>query len=267
MLQNSVILILREVLEAAVLIALLMAISSRMRMKNHWLAVGVTIGLLGAFAYGARLGVVSDWFEGRGQEAVNAALQFSVYLCLLIIVHVQARKRFDLRMRALLHYAMTLTTSMAIMREGSEIYLFLSGYVTAPDIAVPVLSGAFIGAGIGCSVGGLLYVFLISIPVVSATRLTFLLMVLVGAGMCAQAAQLLIQADWLPSTPPLWDTSKWIAEDSVVGELLYAVFGYEATPTSTESVIYTCSLLMVLCTGYLCRSNSCRSAGSQNEYS
>ena len=41
---------------------------------------------------------------------------------------------------------------------------------------------------------------------------------------------LLVQADWLPSQAPLWDTSAALPENSPPGQLLYALLGYEATP-------------------------------------
>ncbi len=68
---------------------------------------------------------------------------------------------------------------------------------------------------------------------------------LVGAGMASQVAQLLIQADWLPSRLPVWDTSGWISETSVTGQLLYALIGYEATPTAIQAGFHLGGLLLL----------------------
>jgi len=72
------------------------------------------------------------------------------------------------------------------------------------------------------------------------------LLSLVAAGMLSQAVLLLIQADWLPSQLPLWDTSEWLSENSVTGQLLYALIGYEATPTALQAFFYFGGLLLFL---------------------
>jgi high-affinity iron transporter len=59
--------------------------------------------------------------------------------------------------------------------------------------------------------------------------------------MSAQATGLLIQADWISVAGPIWDSSAFIAEDSLTGQLLYALIGYEASPSATEAVIYAAS--------------------------
>ena len=73
-----------------------------------------------------------------------------------------------------------------------------------------------------------------------------MLLCLIGAGMIMQATMLLEQVDWLPSGEPLWDSSGLLSEQSVAGELLYAVFGYEATPGPAQVVLYSTSLLLML---------------------
>ena len=72
------------------------------------------------------------------------------------------------------------------------------------------------------------------------------LLTLVAAGMASQAAQLLIQADWLPSQYPVWDSSWLVAEQTVTGQLLYALIGYEATPAPLQLFIYAAAILLLI---------------------
>jgi high-affinity iron transporter len=60
-----------------------------------------------------------------------------------------------------------------------------------------------------------------------------------------QAAGLLIQADWLSAGQPLWDTNTLLPEASIPGQVVYAVFGYEATPSLQEIIVYLGSLLII----------------------
>jgi high-affinity iron transporter len=44
----------------------------------------------------------------------------------------------------------------------------------------------------------------------------------------------------------VWDTSDWVAETSVTGQLLYALLGYEATPTLTQLIVYSATLAVFM---------------------
>jgi high-affinity iron transporter len=64
--------------------------------------------------------------------------------------------------------------------------------------------------------------------------------------MAAQTILLLNQADWLPFTPTAWDTGGLLSESSVLGQLAYALIGYEATPSIMQVGAYTLGLVIVL---------------------
>jgi high-affinity iron transporter len=135
---------------------------------------------------------------------------------------------------------------LAVTREGSEIMIYLSGFLQVSDQWVAVLTGSFIGAGIGISVGTVFYFSMLTLKPRFAAVIGALLLALVAAGMTLQATELLIQADWLPADYPLWDTSAMLSEQSVVGQLLYALIGYEATPTALQLGAYLASVLLIL---------------------
>ena len=109
-----------------------------------------------------------------------------------------------------------------------------------------VLAGSAIGLGIGMSAGAIFYFALLNLKPQTSRIVCAGLMALVAAGMIAQATQSLIQADWLPSQYPLWDSS-WLAdEQSVTGQLLYALIGYEATPTALQASFYFGGFILLL---------------------
>ena len=71
-------------------------------------------------------------------------------------------------------------------------------------------------------------------------------MLFLAAGMASQAARFLIQADLLPSlATPLWDTSAWLPQTSVVGTLLHSLVGYEAQPAGMQIVFYVLVLVVI----------------------
>ena len=247
MLVNSVILVLREVLEAAILVSVLVALSLQLRLGLRWLCWPLPVALVGALWYAGALDDVTDALDGAGQEVANATLQFLVYFLVLGVVALSGGgcregQTWHLGLRAL----MALAVVFAVVREGAEIAVYVEGFAAAEELRKPVFAGSVIGAGIGISSGILLLAALRALRDSRRLPTCLLLLCLIGAGMIMQATMLLEQVDWLPSGEPLWDSSGLLSEQSVAGELLYAVFGYEATPGAVQVVLYSASLLLML---------------------
>ncbi len=243
MLIESVVIVLREVLEAALLITVLLAATRLLRLPRPGFGLAIGIGMLGAWLFGASLRHVSAWFDGVGYEVVNGSLQLLIYLCLLVVIGLLGgAQRRGARSGALLSWAMVCAVALAITREGAEILLYFSSFVHQIGATADALTGAALGLGVGFSVGALFFYVLVGLPSHVALRVAVLLLALVGAGMCAQATNLLIQADWLPAQRPLWNSAAWLPEQSVLGQLLYALVGYEATPNALQVALYLASI-------------------------
>lgn len=247
MLLTSVIIVLREVLEASLLLSILLALSRLQSMRMHWwLYSAAAIGLAGAVGYGLAMPAISTALDGVGQEVVNSALQFGVYICLLWLCHSFIRSYFTGGPVSFWQsVGMSLVVILATIREGSEIFIYLSGFWYVSDARQSVGTGALIGSGIGFGVGALFYYLLAIINRGRALWLGCVLLAFVGAGMCLQSTQLLIQADWLPAHYPIWDSSSLLSESSVPGQLLYALVGYETQPTALQLTIYLSSLVLM----------------------
>lgn len=246
MLLTSVIIILREVLEAALLISILLAMTRLMQLSSRWLLPGIILGLMGAVIYGVLLPDISQAFDGVGQEVANAFIQTLVIVTLLavltLLIHLHAGEP---RQSRPLLIAMGLAISLAILREGSEIFIYLSGFLHAPEGNASLIIGSLIGGGIGFSVGALFYFWLANTGGRLSLVLACILLTLVASGMSLQVVQLFTQADWLPESAPMWDSSALIAEDSLLGQLLYALISYEATPSLRQVQVYTSCLLLM----------------------
>ena len=263
MLINSVIIILREVLEAVLMLSVLMAVSRVFGLGIRWAAFAIGLGIVGASLYAASMQSVSEWLDGVGQEVVDASLQLLTFaaLCGCVFLLVRAWGRRGQSADTLVRL-MTAATAIAITREGAEIFVFVSGFLGSEFFLTGVASGSLIGAAIGCSIGALFYYLLLEQPQRRLLPLTSVLLVLIGCGMSAQAVRLLIQADFLSAAEPLWDTSFIVREQSLPGQLLYALVGYEASPSAIEVAVYAASLATMLALALLARGQG-RRAGEE----
>jgi high-affinity iron transporter len=246
MLINSVVIVLREVLEAALMVSVLLAASRLLQISSRWLVIALTLGLVGAATYGQLLDPISELFEGVGQELFNALLQYAAFAALAVVSFLIARYRGGLGgQKSILPTMMAAAVALAVTREGSEILIYVTGFVQITDFFSSVGVGSLAGAAIGSSVGVLFYYLLLALPLRRALTISLVLLGLAAAGMSAQATGLLIQADWITVAGPVWDSSGFIAEDSLTGQLLYALIGYEASPSAIEVTTYVASIIVM----------------------
>jgi len=253
---NTVILVLQEILEAALLVSVLLGLSrlltqntkEGLQINMSWLPLAILTGLGGAWLYASVTPIVSEWFDYVGLEVLNASMQVAILCALAMFCFMFTDKNRNTSARMLSRLApilMCIIVSLGVIREVSEIILYLNGVLGDPANMSPIVLGTLVAAGIGVSSGIVLYLIIISLPVLWSYRICLLLLALFAGNMASQATLLLTQADWLPYTVQLWDTSGVIPEFSVIGQLLYALVGYEANPSLLQAGLYLGSALLI----------------------
>ncbi|MBB5206523.1 hypothetical protein [Chiayiivirga flava] len=253
---DAVMLVLRETLEAALFVSLLLALGLHLGLRGHWARLALPLGLLGSWLLSRFAGDIADAFEGTGQELLNAALYAAAIACFIavntLLVPLLARPDRDagpapsppvqgIAYRVL--FVAIVTCSMA--REGSEVWIYLSSFVGVPDAMSAAVTGGLVGTGIGLSVCALIYYAFSFLGRTTFLRLFFVLVTLVAGGLSMQLAKQGLQIGWLDSGRALWDTSWIVGERSWLGEFLHALFGYDANPDATQVMFYAGTLLAV----------------------
>lgn len=250
MLTTSVIIILREVLEISLMVSIMLAVSRKLELALHWFFFSVLAGIASSFAYAASVRVISSSLDGIGQEITDASLQILTYVLIAIVVRILlSPSLFNGERKGLLVFTMSACVFTAITREGYEIVIYVSGFIGEPNTLLPVAIGSIIGAGIGMSIGAIFYYALTSIEKYRSVKVYSYSLILVASGLLLQASMLLTQADILPSHGSVWDTSGLISEYSITGQMLYALLGYEATPTLAQVAIYIGGIMLLMIIG------------------
>jgi high-affinity iron transporter len=262
----TAIIVFREVLEAALVVGIVMAACRSVPRVQMWIATGIAAGLIGscAVAYGAN--AITEAAEGMGQELLNAAILFTAAAMLgwhsiwmarhgrELALHVGAVGReVSTGHRPLI--AVAVVVGAAVLREGSETVLFLTGIARGGDTSVrDFVLGGLLGTAAGVAAGMLIYLGLLRIPTRHLFNVTNLMILLLMAGMAAQATGFLVQAGYVaPIIDPVWDTSKLLSEHSLTGKILHTLVGYEARPTAIQLIIYALVLACVPVLGRMLR--------------
>jgi high-affinity iron transporter len=255
----SLMIVFREAMEAGLIVGIVLAATEGVRGRGRWIACGIAAGVAGASLVAAFAAALSDAFEGAGQEVFTAAI-----LCFAVVMlswHILWMSRHARAMAAELREvgnavrlgqrslaALAAVVAIAVMREGSEVVLFLYGIVVGSQTSA--FSLAVGGAGGLVLAGGaswLLYRGLVAIPLHRLFKVTNALIALLAAGMAGQAASVLNGADLLPSWGDhLWDISFVLSDDSLAGRSLHALVGYSARPSGIQLAAYLTTLLVLV---------------------
>jgi high-affinity iron transporter len=253
----ALIIVFREVFEAGLIIGIVLAVTRSVPHRNLWIGGGVLAGVAGACLVAAFAGALSNLFAGMGQELFNAAI-LGIAVVMLTWHNVwMARHGREManEVRAIGQavaegskslFALAVVVGVAVLREGSEVALFLYGIVTSDGgSALSLALGGVVGLVLGALVCLLTYAGLISIPMRSLFAVTTVLITLLAAGMAAQAAAFLEKANWLTAmSNVVWDTSWLLEESSIPGKALHTLVGYTDQPTAMQLVVYVAVLLI-----------------------
>jgi high-affinity iron transporter len=254
----TAIILFREVLEASLIIAIVMGASRGIARRGRWVAAGIALGVLGASLVALLASDLALKFEGRLSALLNAIILLSAVAVLTwhnVWMKSHGRKLAsdiatvgtDVQTGKQPLTALMLLTFAAVMREGSEAVLFLWAIATSGNQALNMTVGGMGGVIAGVLVGTLLYRGLLGIPLRHFFSFTSWLILLVTAGLSAQAAGFLNQAQLLPALGNrLWDTSYLLSQASLPGQLLHTLVGYIARPSGIEVLFYVATILMVL---------------------
>ncbi|MBY7824196.1 FTR1 family protein [Vibrio fluvialis] len=253
---SSAIIVFREVLEAALIVTILMAATKGLPGRTRWIFGGVTAGLFGALAIAFSAGAIASTFEGMGQELFNAGILLTAVLMLAwhniwmskhareLVAHLK-QVSSKVNEGSLPLYFLSVATGLAVLREGSEVVLFLYGVAAGGDSGISLLTGGIFGVVSGIVAGALLYFGLLRIPTHLLFKVTGWMILFLAAGLAASAAGYLMQAGILTAQAPLWNSSSILSERSIAGQLLHILVGYQARPTAIQLAFYLATLVLI----------------------
>jgi high-affinity iron transporter len=140
--------------------------------------------------------------------------------------------------------ALAVVVGLAVLREGSEVVLFLYGIVASGTSMSALFVGGLLGLACGVAFTGLTYFGLLAIPQRYIFTVTSWLIALLAAGMASQSVQFLNNGGVVTALDStMWDTSWLLSEGSIPGRLLHTMIGYTERPTGMQIIVYVCTLL------------------------
>jgi high-affinity iron transporter len=255
---GALVIVLREVIEAGLIVGIVLAVTKTMPGRSPFVWGGLFAGLVGAALVAVFAGALSNAFEGVGQEIFNASILGLAVVMLTWHNVWMARHGRELSVelrrvggevsngsRSLM--ALAVVVGVAILREGSEVVLFLYGVViSSHDSGFSLFLGGVLGLLLGVGICLLTYTGLLTIPVRYLFKVTSALIAFMAAGMAAQCIAFLEQADIATSLGrTVWNTSSILPDNGLPGRVLHTLLGYTDRPTELQLLAYIGTLLVI----------------------
>jgi len=256
---SALLIVFREVIEAGLIVGIVLAATQGVPRRDFAVSSGVAGGIFGACLVAAFAGGLASLFQGSGQELFNASILLLAVAMLTwhnvwmashgreMARELKAAGREVVTGKRTLA-ALGVVVGVAVLREGSEVVLFLYGIAAQGGVSnAGLLTGGALGLAAGAGVSALMYFGLLTIPAGRLFQVTSSLITLLAAGMAAQAVLFLQNGGYIDNwTGTIWDTSWLLKEDSIPGRLLHTLVGYVQAPDAAQIVAYLATIAGIL---------------------
>lgn len=241
---------LREGLEAALIVGIVLGALRQMRRTDLRLAVwgGVLSAVLVSLVAAVVLTSLGLSLEDPAEaifEGFTMLLAMAVLTWMIFWMNSQSRQlkselEADVRQAALVggQRGLFMLAFLAVVREGIELALFLTAATFASD-AIQTLTGTLLGLFTAILLGWSLFATSVKLDLRRFFQVTGFLLILFAAGMATHGVSELVEVGWLPALiEHVWDLSPLLSEEATLGQLLSALFGYSSSPSLMAILTY-----------------------------
>ncbi|MFY9643195.1 MAG: FTR1 family protein [Rhodomicrobium sp.] len=255
---GAAIIVFREVIEAGLIVGIVLAATEGVLGRTKYVIGGIAAGVLGASLLAAFAGTLSNALEGMGQEVFSASI-LAIAVVMLAWHNVWMAKHgreLAAELKAAGHavaaghktlMALATVVGIAVLREGSEVVLFLYGNMVANNSGLwDVASGFVIGLAAGAALSMAMFLGLVLIPTRYLFSVTTYLITFLAAGMASRCVHFLDQADILNVlSTTAWNTSWLLPSDTLAGRILQTLIGYDDRPSIMQVIVYITTLAAI----------------------
>ncbi len=245
MLINTVLIFLKNALPAFFLIAVTASIlqpyTIRMRTKI-WVVISA---ISAAIILSQTMNFLSQFFDGVGAELITALIHILLFLVLLTQLFLNSSQTDKSNLTLQFDFFL-LGMFLAIILNGTNLLIYVNGFWSLQNTNNSIIIGSILGLGISLSSALLLLYILRSKIFFHWFKLPYLAFIFTSARQLSEFSLQLLQADWLASSEAVWDSSKFVLNNSETGRFMNALIGYESTPSFIQIIFYFCGLIIPL---------------------
>lgn len=249
------ILLLREGLEASLIVSLMLAALRQLGETRQARAVwiGVSLAMVASLVGGVIIYATVREYNNTTFQTVFETLTYIVAVGILTSMtfwmqrHSRTLKK-EIIARASVAgsgFALGLLAFTMVGREGLEASVFALAFAFQTSGAL-WLTGAALGLLSAVGLSWAIYRMGYRLDFRQFFRWMGILLLIFAAGLVADAVQNMQELGWITfGSTHLWNTGHLLAEDSMLGDLLHSFIGYAQSPTVLQLSLYLLYLLVV----------------------
>jgi len=250
---------LREGVEASMIVAILLAYLDKIGKRGHFRDVFVGVGAALVLVLGGGVAaylVIKQYDGSRVQtifETVTYLLAASVLTYMTFWMQAHSRtltadlqRRSDEAMNGKARWGLGLLAFQAVGREGLETMVFTLAIIFASSSQSAthahgsgLLVGAFLGLALSLAIAYAIFKLGRRLNLAVFFRTIGVILMVFAAGLLADAVENMQQLGWLPFLEGhVWDSSRFLSEDSSLGDVFHSLLGYADHPTVLQVIVW-----------------------------
>lgn len=256
---NSLLITLREGLEAALIIGIILAYLARTNnrhgFKPIWL--GTILAVLISLVAGVAIYLLAGEFSGQSEEIFEGIAMFVAAGVLTWMIFWMRKQAVDIKahLHAQIQSVLTEGSSLGlvilafvvVVREGIETVLFLFAATRTAQSPVLFAIGGLLGLVVAIVIGYGIYKGSSRLNLKAFFNLTSLVLIVFAAGLLAHGIHEFHEAGVIPVViEHVWDTNNILPEKSTFGQFLTTLVGYNGNPSLIEVGAYFIYLVLAL---------------------
>jgi high-affinity iron transporter len=241
---------LREGLEAALVIGIVMSVLRKMALQKLYSAVwiGVISAIVVSMLAALGLNRIGAEFEGQGEqlfEAITMLLAAGILTWMVFWIrknYFAGKQNIEstvmLAVEGKGKKTLFVLAFLAVVREGIELALFL--------MAVRLTTNPFqefLGTGLGIMtsvvIGFVIFTSTRKMNLSRFFRITNIFIALFAAGLVGLAIREFNELGWVPAiVEHVWNLNPLLPDNSTLGQLLKSLVGYNSSPSLSQVIVY-----------------------------
>ena len=256
---SSLLITIREGLEAALIIGIILAYLARTDNRQGFKAVwlGTSLAVLVSLLVGATIYLLAGEFTGRTEEIFEGLAMFVATGVLTWMIFWIRKQAINIKVH--LHdqvqsaltggssLGLVLLAFVVVVREGIETILFLFAATRVAESPLLFAVGGFVGLAIAIAIGYSIYKGSSRLNLRVFFNVTSVVLIVFAAGLLAYGIHELQEAAIIPIVVEhVWDINHILPEKSTFGQFLTAIVGYNGNPSLVEVTAYFVYLALAL---------------------
>jgi high-affinity iron transporter len=250
---------LREGVEASMIVAILLAYLDKIGQRRYFrdVFIGVGAALVLVLGGGIAAYLVIKQYDGSSVQTIFETVTFLLaatvltYMTFWMQSHSRTmsadlQRRSDQALNGKARFGLGVLAFQAVGREGLETMVFTLAIVFASSSQAAttargngLLFGALLGLGLSLAIAYAIFKLGRRLNLGLFFRVIGVVLMVFAAGLLADAVQNMQELGWLPFLRgTVWDTSRFLNENSSLGDLFHSLLGYADRPTVLQLIVW-----------------------------